>query len=155
VESSDDAIISKDLNSTVTSWNGSAERMFGYSAAEMLGRSITLLIPEDRLHEEEGFLRKIRVGDRVDHFETVRRRKNGAMIDVAVSISPIYSKWGKVVGASKIAREIGETKRATTADLLLAAIVNSSDDAIISKKLDGTITSWNSGAERLFGYRPD
>ncbi len=155
VESSDDAIISKDLNSTVTSWNRSAERMFGYLAAEMLGHSIKILIPPDRVHEEDVFIRKIRAGERIDHFETVRRRKDGGTIDVAVSLSPVYSASGKIVGASKIARDITETKRATTADVLLAAIVNSSDDAIISKKLDGTITSWNNGAQRLFGYAPE
>lgn len=154
VDSSDDAVISKNLNSIVTSWNKSAERMFGYSAEEMLGHSITILIPTDRLHEEDEFLRKVRAGDRVDHFETVRKRKDGKLIDVTVSVSPVYSAAGNIVGASKVARDISETKRATAADLLLAAIVNSSDDAIVSKTLDGTITSWNAGAERVFGYTP-
>jgi PAS domain S-box-containing protein len=155
VESSDDAIISKDLQGTVTSWNRSAERIFGYSAEDMLGHSIKILIPPDRLHEEDIFLGKVRAGERIDHLETVRRRKDGVLIDVAVSISPVYSASGKIVGASKIARDISESKRTTTADLLLAAIVNSSDDAIISKRLDGTITSWNAGAQRLFGYTPE
>jgi PAS domain S-box-containing protein len=141
VESSDDAIVSKDLNGTVTSWNRSAERIFGYSAEEMLGHSIKILFPPDRLHEEDEFLGKVRLGERIDHFETVRRRKDGVMIDVAVSVSPVYSASGRIVGASKVARDISETKRTTTADLLLAAIVNSSDDAIVSKKLDGTITN--------------
>ena len=152
VESSDDAVISKDLHSTVTSWNKSAERMFGYSAEEMLGHSSTILIPPERLHEEDDFLRKVRAGERIDHFETVRRRKDGTLIDVAVSVSPVLSASGQIVGASQVARDISETKRATAADVLLAAIVNSSDDAIISKTLDGTITSWNAGAERIFGY---
>jgi len=155
IGSSDDAIVSKDLNGTVTSWNRSAERMFGYSAAEMLGHSITILIPPGRMGEEQEFLRKVAGGDRIDHFETIRRRKDGTMIDVAVSISPIYSASGKIVGASKVARDISETKRTTAADQLLAAIINSSDDAIISKDLDGTITSWNHGAQRLFGYAPE
>ncbi len=152
VESSDDAVVSKDLHGTVTSWNKSAERMFGYTAEEMLGQSITVLIPADRLHEEHEFIRKVRAGERIDHFETVRLRKDGSLIDVAVSISPLHSATGKVVGASKVARDISETKRATAVDQLLASIVNSSDDAIISKSLNGTITSWNKGAERIFGY---
>jgi PAS domain S-box-containing protein len=152
VESSDDAIISKDLSGIVTSWNGSAERMFGYSAEEIIGRPITILIPGDRADEEARIISKVRAGERIDHFETVRLRKNGTLIDVAVSISPVRAENGKIVGASKVARDISETKRTTAADVLLAAIVNSSDDAIISKTLDGTITSWNLGAERIFGY---
>jgi PAS domain S-box-containing protein len=155
VDSSDDAIIAKDLNGNVTSWNKSAERMFGYSAEEMLGRPIAVLVPPDRIHEEENFIQKVRMGDRIDHFETMRQRKNGDLVDVAVSVAPVYSASGRIVGASKVARDISEAKRATPADLLLAAIVNSSDDAIISKNLDGTITSWNSGAQRLFGYAPE
>ena len=155
VESSDDAIISKDLNNTVTSWNRSAERMFGYSAVEILGRSITILVPPDRIHEVEDFLKEIKSGDRVNHFETVRLRKDGREIDVSVSVSPVYSASGRFVGASEVARDISETKRASVVDLLLASIVSSSDDAIISKNLDGIITSWNAGAERIFGYRAE
>ena len=152
VDSSDDAIISKDLNSIVTSWNASAERIFGYSAADMLGHSITILIPTELYSQENEILSKIRAGERIDHFETVRKRKDGRLIDVAVSISPVFSSSGKIVGASNVARDISETKRMASADVLLAAIVNSSDDAIISKSLDGIITSWNAGAERIFGY---
>lgn len=152
VDSSDDAIISKDLHSIVTSWNASAERVFGYTASEMIGRSITTLIPDELNSQEEEIMRKIRGGERIDHFETKRKRKDGRLIDVVVSISPVYSRSGKVVGASKVARDISEAKRMVQADELLAAIVNSSDDAIISKTLDGIITSWNLGAERIFGY---
>jgi PAS domain S-box-containing protein len=155
VDSSDDAIVSKDLDGNVTSWNKSAERIFGYSAEEMIGHSLTALMPADRIHEEDKFLRKVRMGERIDHVETVRRRKNGELVDVAVSVSPVYSASGRIVGASKVARDISETKRTTKADVLLASIVNSSDDAIISKNLDGTITSWNNGAQRLFGYAPE
>jgi PAS domain S-box-containing protein len=155
VESSDDAIISKDLNGIVISWNQSAERIFGFSAGEMLGQTMTVLVPPDRLQEDDNLLQKVRMGDRIDRFETMRKRKNGEMIDVAVSVAPVYSPSGRIVGASKVVRDISEAKRATPPDLLLAAIVNSSDDAIISKNLDGTITSWNSGAQRLFGYAPE
>lgn len=155
VASSNDAIISKDLHGIVTSWNKSAERMFGYTAEEMIGHPITILIPDDRVHEEDDFLAEVRVGGRIDHFETVRRRKDGTLLDVAVSVSPVCSASGKIAGASNVARDISETRRASVSDMLLAAIVNSSDDAIVSKRLDGTITSWNAGAERIFGYKPD
>jgi PAS domain S-box-containing protein len=152
VDSSDDAIISKDLNGIVTSWNKSAARIFGYAAEEMVGRPMTTLLPAERIGEEDGILRKVRMGERIDHFETIRRRKDGTLIDVAISISPVRSAEGKIVGASSIARDISEIKRSMRADLLLSAIVDSSDDAIASKDLNGIITSWNPGAERIFGY---
>jgi diguanylate cyclase (GGDEF)-like protein/PAS domain S-box-containing protein len=106
VESSDDAIISKSLNGTVTSWNAGAQAMFGYSAQEMLGQPISVLMPEDRVHEEDEILRRIRRGEKVRHFETVRRRKDGTSIHVSVTISPILDQQGQVIGASKIARDI-------------------------------------------------
>jgi PAS domain S-box-containing protein len=155
VESSDDAIISKDLNGIVTSWNRSAERIFGYTEEEMIGRPIVILIPPERINEEQEILRKVRAGERLDHLETIRRCKDGRLIDVTVSISPVRSASGRIVGSAKIARDISETKRATPADMLLAAIVSSSDDAVISKSLDGIVTSWNAGAERIFGYKAE
>lgn len=112
VDSSDDAIISKDLNGIITSWNKSAERLFGYAAEEAIGRSILLLIPPDRADEERDILARIRRGERVDHFETVRRRKDGTLIDISVTISPVRDGSGKVVGASKVARDISERMRA-------------------------------------------
>jgi two-component system CheB/CheR fusion protein len=112
VDSSDDAIVGKDLNSIVTSWNSGAERLFGYSANEMIGTSIMRLIPPDRQAEENEILTRIRSGQRVDHFETVRMRKDGQLIDVSVTISPIKNVTGNVIGASKVARDIGERKRA-------------------------------------------
>jgi PAS domain S-box-containing protein len=152
VDSSDDAIVSKDLNGTITSWNRSAERLFGYTAEEIVGRSITVLIPPDRIDEESQILERLRKGERVDHFETLRRRKDGTLLDVSLTISPVKDESGRVVGASKIVRDTTETKHAERGARLLSAIVDSSDDAIISKDLNGTITSWNRGAERLFGY---
>ena len=112
VESSDDAIVGKDLDSVVTSWNASAERMFGYAAAEVVGRSVRLIIPDDRQHEEDDVLTKIRTGQRIEHFETVRRRKDGSLIPVSLTISPIRDERGVVIGASKIARDISERIRA-------------------------------------------
>jgi PAS domain S-box-containing protein len=152
VDSSDDAIISKDLNGTITSWNKSAERLFGYTAEELVGKSITLLIPPDRQNEEPEILARLRKGERVDHFETLRRRKDGTLLDISLTISPVKNARGEIIGASKIARDTTEIKRAERNTRLLSAIVDSSDDAIISKDLSGTITSWNCSAERLFGY---
>ncbi|HWF06871.1 MAG TPA: PAS domain S-box protein [Bryobacteraceae bacterium] len=153
VDSSDDAIVSKNLNGIITSWNKSAERMFGYTAEEGIGQSITMLIPPDRLGEEPEILARLARGERVDHFETVRRRKDGSLLDISLTISPVRdAAEGVIIGASKIARDISERKRVERAGLLLCAIVNSSDDAIISKDLNGIITSWNESAERMFGY---
>lgn len=152
IDSSDDAIVSKDLNGIITSWNKGAEKIFGYRPDEVVGHSILIILPDDRKPEEADILARIRRGERIDHFETVRRRKDGSLIDVSVTISPIRGPDGVVLGASKIARDITEQKRGNASGLLLAAIVNSSDDAILSKNLDGIITSWNRGAQRIFGY---
>src|SRR5438105_5290500 len=116
VQSSDDAIISKDLNSVVTSWNPAAERMFGYSAEEMIGRSIRAIIPDDRQYEEDDVLARIRAGESVDHFETVRKRKDGTPVDISLSMSPIRDKTGTIVGASKISRDITDRMRARAAE---------------------------------------
>jgi PAS domain S-box-containing protein len=110
VESSDDAIVSKDLNGIITSWNSGAERLFGYRADEAIGQPITIVIPPDRLDEEPEILRRIRHGERVDHFETVRRRKDGALRDISLTVSPIVDGRGTIVGASKIARDITERR---------------------------------------------
>src|SRR5690242_7374460 len=110
VASSDDAIIGKNLDGIVQSWNAAAERMFGYTAEEMIGRSITVLFPPDRLDEEPKILEQLRKGKRVDHFETIRLRKDGRPIDVSVTISPIIDPAGRVVGVSKVARDITSIK---------------------------------------------
>jgi PAS domain S-box-containing protein len=119
VEGSNDAIVAKDLGSIILSWNPAAERMFGYQAEEMLGRSITLLIPEDRQHEEVDFIDRLRRGERIQHFETVRRKKNGQLFPISVSISPIRDRKGQVIGASKIARDITAQHRAAEQQRLL------------------------------------
>jgi PAS domain S-box-containing protein len=125
VEFSDDAIVSKDLNGIVTSWNLAAERMFGYSAAEAVGQSITLIVPAERLYEEDHVLREIRAGRAVDHFETMRRRKDGTLLPISLTISPIRDNDGRVVGASKIARDVSERHRA--AEALAAAEARQAD----------------------------
>ena len=152
VDSSDDAIISKGLDGIIRSWNSAASRLFGYEAAEVIGKPVTILIPQDRQDEETFILQQIRRGERIEHYETVRRRKDGGLIDVSLTVSPIRNAQGKIIGASKIARDITKRKREINAALLLASIVETSDDAIISKTLDGIIISWNKGAERIFGY---
>lgn len=153
ITSSEDAIVSKTLEGCVTSWNRAAEHIFGYTAAEMIGQSITLIIPPERQAEEQMILDRLKRGERIEHYETVRRRKDGTLLDVSLTISPIKNSEGDIIGASKIARDITEQKRAETARTYLAAIVESSDDAIVGKTLEGVITSWNPAAERIFGYR--
>ncbi|MGK9171451.1 PAS domain S-box protein [Inquilinus limosus] len=119
VESSDDAIVAKDLNGVITSWNQGAERLFGYAAEEVIGKPITIIIPEDRQHEEPKILAQIRRGERVEHFETIRRRKDGSLIDISLTISPVRNRKGEIVGASKIARDITERKQAQERQVLL------------------------------------
>jgi PAS domain S-box-containing protein len=119
VESSEDAIVAKDLNGVITNWNHGAERLFGYAAEEVIGQPITILIPPDRLDEEPEILARIRRGERVEHFETVRRRKDGSLVEISLMISPIRSRTGEIVGASKIARDITERKRAEERQILL------------------------------------
>ncbi|KFC61705.1 Signal transduction histidine kinase [Devosia sp. LC5] len=120
VESSDDAILSKDVNGIIMSWNQGAERVFGYREDEVIGKPVTILIPQDRQDEEPRILARIRQGERIDHYETVRQRKDGSLIDVSLSVSPIADADGKVVGASKIARDISDRRRAEEQkDLLL------------------------------------
>jgi PAS domain S-box-containing protein len=152
VESSDDAIISKTLDGIITSWNRGAEKVFGYSAPEAIGKPMLMLIPPERTNEEPEILARIRRGERVDHFETIRVRKDGKLIDISATISPLKDGIDKIIGASKIARDITERKRVEEVAARLAAVVESSDDAIIGKDFQGVITSWNAGAEKTFGY---
>jgi PAS domain S-box-containing protein len=111
VESSDDAIVSKNLDGIITSWNRGAERIFGYTAEEAIGQPIMIVIPEDRQDEERDILTRIRRGERIDHFETVRQRRHGSLINVSLTVSPVKNAEGKIIGASKIARDITEQKR--------------------------------------------
>jgi PAS domain S-box-containing protein len=111
VQSSDDAIVSKNLDGIITSWNKGAERIFGYTAEEAIGQPITIVIPQDRQDEERTILTRIRRGERIDHFETVRQRKRGSLIVVSLTISPVKNAEGKIVGASKIARDVTEQRR--------------------------------------------
>jgi len=152
VATSDDTIISKNLDGIILSWNPASEKMFGYSEDEALGKHISIIIPPDRIEEEDYIINEVKQGRKVDHFETVRKAKNGRMVPISLSVSPIIDGNGTVIGASKIARDISERKRADEKQAVLAAIVETSDDAIVSKTLQGTITSWNKAAEKMFGY---
>lgn len=152
VNSSDDAIISKTLDGTIISWNPAAEKMFGYSESEAIGNNISIIIPPERLQEEQTILENVRKGLKIDHFRTVRIAKNKRKIKISLTVSPIKDQEGNIIGASKIARDISDQKLAEEKQATLAAIVSSSDDAIISKTLFGIITSWNQAATKMFGY---
>ena len=152
VESSEDAIISKTLDGTILTWNGGAEHVYGYSASEAVGRPMTLLLPADRADEEAEILQRIGRGERVEHFETIRRTKSGSLIEVSLTISPVLDETGRILGASHVARNITDRRRLDERLQHLAAVVESSEDAIISKTLDGTILTWNTGAEKIYGF---
>jgi PAS domain S-box-containing protein len=124
VESCDDAILSKDLNGIIKSWNTGAQRLFGYSAEEMIGKSVMILIPEDRRGEEPEIIARIRRGERVNHYETVRLRKDGSLVEISLSVSPIKDANGTVVGASKIAHDISEHKKAQARQEFLTREIN-------------------------------
>lgn len=152
VGSSDDTIISKNLDGIILSWNPASERMFGYSEEEALGKHISIIIPPDRIEEEDYIINEVKQGRKVDHFETIRKARDGRRVPISLSVSPIIDANGRVIGASKIARDISERKRANEKQAVLAAIVETSDDAIVSKTIQGVITSWNKAAEKMFGY---
>jgi PAS domain S-box-containing protein len=124
VESSDDAILTKNLDAIIMSWNKGAERIFGYTAEEAIGKSVTMLIPADRQDEEPGILSRIRAGERVDHYETIRQRKDGTLLDISLTVSPLKDSEGRIVGASKIARDITDRKRAQAQRELLIREMN-------------------------------
>src|SRR4029078_11976580 len=120
VECSDDAIISKDLNGIITSWNRGAERIFGYLAEDIIGKPVTTLIPPELHNEEPAILERIRRGERIDHYQTIRMRKDGGRIDISLTISPMRDAGGKIIGASKIARDVTEQKRSEAQIAILA-----------------------------------
>jgi PAS domain S-box-containing protein len=140
VDSLDEAVISITLEGVITSWNPGAEKMFGYTPAEAIGQHITLIIPADRHGEEIDVLAQVGRGEKIEHFETVRQAKDGRKVDVSITVSPVRNPQGKIIGAAKVARDISQRKLTDDARDRLAAIVDSSDDAIVSKTLQGFIT---------------
>jgi diguanylate cyclase (GGDEF)-like protein/PAS domain S-box-containing protein len=155
VQGSDDAIISKTLDGLVTSWNPGATRIFGYTAQEAVGRPIQMLLPPDRLHEEDFILERLRNGETVDHFETVRVHKDGRAINVSVTISPIRDASGNIVGASKIARNITFEVAAKAQLRLTASVFNGTSEGILITDRDGLIVEVNEAFTRITGYAKD
>jgi len=156
VDSSEDAIISKNLSGIIESWNKSAERIFGYSEEEAIGRNIGLIIPSDFYDEEGRILDRLRQGQRIEPFDTVRRRKDGTLVDISLTISPIRDDKGQIMGASKIARDITARKRAQRALIeaqnRLSVTLGSIGDAVVATDTTGHVTFVNTVAERLLGY---
>src|SRR5450432_69274 len=150
VDSSDDAIISKTPDGLITSWNQGAKTIFGYSESEAIGQPVAMLLPPDRISEETDILRRIRRGERIASFETVRIRKGGERIDVSATISPIRDDNGAIVGASKIARDITQRKRADDALVEHAKILDLAQ--VLVRDLTGRILLWSFGAEKLYGF---
>ncbi|WP_285556754.1 PAS domain-containing hybrid sensor histidine kinase/response regulator [Actinoplanes regularis] len=152
VRSSYDAIISVTLDGTITAWNAAAELLYGYSAQEAIGRNTTMIMPPDHAADLPALLTLVGHGEHIEHFETRRVCKDGRVLDVSVSIAPVFDETGSVAGAATIARDITAGKVAQAEARRLAAIVQFSDDAIIAFELDGRVTAWNAGAELLYGY---
>jgi PAS domain S-box-containing protein len=152
INSADDAIISKTLEGIITSWNKGAEHIFGYTAEEAVGQPVTILIPPDHLDEEPDILARLRAGERIEHYETVRVRKDGTLVDISLTVSPIRSPNGRIIGASKIARDITERRLAEAAFSAQAEVIKQAYDAIFLRDSANAITLWNKGAEMTYGY---
>ena len=159
VESSDDAIIAKNLNGIIQACNAAAERLFGYQPGELIGRSVRVLIPPDRQREEDDILARIRQGHRIDHFETVRKTKDGRPIDISLTVSPVRDASGAIIGVSKTARDITERKQAAAAlaaqEEWFRVTLGSIGDGIIASDPDGHVTYMNGVAETLTGWTND
>jgi len=155
VGSSNDAIVTKTTSGIVTNWNAGAERVFGYTADEMIGQSIRRLIPADRMQEEDDILARIRRGERIDHYETVRVCKGGRLIDVSVSISPLRDGWGRIVGASKIARDVTEqkahTQRIAESERRLGQILNTLNAYVGLLDAEGRLVEVNTRVQEVAG----
>jgi PAS domain S-box-containing protein len=158
VESSEDAIVSKNLDGVIQTWNAAAERLFGYSAEEAVGQPVTLLIPTERHDEEPNILARIRRGERIDHYETVRRRKDGSLVDISLTVSPVRDNSGRIIGASKIARDITEGKEAQRklqqSEQRLQELLTAIPAAIYTTDADGKVTYFNQAAVDLAGRTP-
>src|SRR5687768_17668233 len=152
IDSSDDAIISQSVEGTIETWNRAAERLFGYTSEDALGRSIDLIVPPDQRDAEREAMAAVRAGGGARHFETVAVRRDGSSVPISLAISPVMTPDGQLIGISRIARDITGQQALQREAFRLAAIVESSDDAIVSKDLNGIVQTWNRSAERMFGY---
>ena len=155
VDSFKDPIISEDLTGRILGWNHAAARVFGYEEAEMMGQSILRLIPPNLHIEENERLRKLEADEAIDPYETDWLRKDGAKVPVFVTVYPVRNEAGTIIGASRIASDLSDRSRDDESRFRLATIVDSADDAIISKDLNGIVKTWNGGAQRMFGYTPE
>lgn len=155
VTSADDAVVGKDLDGIIVSWNKAAERIFGYSTEEMIGKPKTILFPPDRLQEEAEILARVRRGEPTEHFETVRRRKDGSDVEVSLNISPIHDKDGRIVGAGTIIRDIAKLKHDQRLLSQQAELLELAHDTIFVHDLENRITFWNGGAEAMYGWSKD
>src|SRR5688572_4616038 len=155
VENSHDAIIGETLDGVITAWNGGARQMYGYAADEVIGKPVLFLLPPEMQDEVPRLLGKVKAGEWIADHDSVRLRKDGSKIDVAISISPIKTEDGAIIGASIVEREITVRKKAEEVLRQIKLIVEDSHDAIIGKTLDGVVTSWNGGAMKMFGYAAD
>jgi diguanylate cyclase (GGDEF)-like protein/PAS domain S-box-containing protein len=153
LDASDDLIVTTSLDGTVLSWNPAAERLVGWTASETIGRSIKRIVPEDRREDEVAMIMStVARGGTVDHLDTLRLNKDGSLSHMSLTVSPIRDETGQVIGTCGIARDISAQQRSERAEAQLASIVNSVEDAILSVDVDGRVTSWNRGAEHLYGY---
>jgi len=152
VESSNDAILTISLDGIITSWNQGAEQIYGYSSEEIIGKSVSIPAPDNLKDETKKLIEKVKLGEKIQHYETSRLRKDGKLIYVSIVLSPVFDASGELVAISAIVRDITERKNAEVKIQRLANIVESSNDAIITISLDGIITSWNQGAEQIYGY---
>jgi PAS domain S-box-containing protein len=158
VESSNDAIVTKTLDGVITGWNQAAERLFGFTAPEAIGNSIDIIVPEELRSDVRGMLNRIRNDEKVEHHETVRTNKHGQRIDVSLSISPVKSSKGIIIGAAKVTRDITEKKRTQQAlfesEQMARGIIDTAIDAFLQMNESGDITDWSSTAETMFGWSP-
>ncbi|HLJ59219.1 MAG TPA: PAS domain S-box protein [bacterium] len=155
VESSDDAIFSKTLDAIILSWNTGAERLYGYAPHEILGRPVSVLVPPEQPNEIPALMARLKRGERIEGYETVRVKKNGSRVDVSLTISPVKDALGRIIGASTIARDISHTKQIEKQLHAQADLLNITYDAIFTWEVEGTILYWNRGAEDLYGFAPE
>jgi PAS domain S-box-containing protein len=152
IDSSDDAIVSYRLDGTIMSWSPTAERLYGWATAEAIGQNIEMIVPEAQRKELSTITARFTQGERIDHLETTRSRKDGRRVQVSLTISPIHDSDEHVVGASCVAHDVSGRQRSEQIRALFAAIVESAEDAMFSTDPHGYVTSWNRGAELLFGF---
>jgi len=152
---SSNAVLATDRHGAITEWNKAAERLFGYSASEAVGKSIRIIVPPARQAEQDDLTTRAEHGETIDRFETIFSRSDGTLVPIAVTVTALREPAGDIVGVSRVARDLSSRRRVEPGVLRLAAIVESSDDAIVGKDLNGIVFSWNRSAERIFGYTPD